>query len=332
MQLPKVSVIIVNYNGKALLEKCLESLFKVNYDNFEVILIDNNSTDKSIKFVTTNYPSVIIIKLDSNKGFAEPNNIASKITTGEYLLFLNNDTIVTPNFIIELLSVFLNSSNIAICQSLLLKLDGKIDSSGDFIDSIGVVYNSTSVINDIREISSARGASMIVKKKVFTDLGGFDEKFFVSFEDVDLGWRTWINGYRVVINPKSIVYHYGGQTHDAIKTEIAFHGLKNQLAMKITNFETSFVIKSLFKFFIIYGLRELKILLDYKIKGYTNTTSTKYESKFASKPSITVIFKSILWILKNTKYLKQKHNKIKSQRKVSTKKLLEMNVLSDSIM
>ena len=79
MSLPKVSVIIVNYNGKTLLEKCLESLFKVNYDNFEVILVDNNSTDSTIEFVTKNYPSVIVIKLDSNKGFAEPNNIGSKI-------------------------------------------------------------------------------------------------------------------------------------------------------------------------------------------------------------------------------------------------------------
>ena len=96
---PKVSVIIVNYNGKKLLEKCLESLFKVEYDNFEVIVVDNNSTDDSVQFITKIYPSIIIIKLDSNKGFAEPNNLGAKIAKGDFLLLLNNDTIVTPNFI-----------------------------------------------------------------------------------------------------------------------------------------------------------------------------------------------------------------------------------------
>ena len=102
MSLPKVSIIIVNHNGKTLLEKCLESLFKVNYENFEVILVDNNSTDDTVEFVTKNHPSIILLKLNSNKGFAEPNNIGSKIATGKYLLFLNNDTIVTPSFISEM--------------------------------------------------------------------------------------------------------------------------------------------------------------------------------------------------------------------------------------
>jgi len=329
MNSPKVSIIIVNYNGKKLLEKCLESLFKVTYDNFEIILVDNNSTDETIEYVTKNYPSIIIIKLDSNKGFAEPNNIASKIAKGDFLLFLNNDTVVTPNFITELVDVLINDLKIAICQSLLLKPDGSIDSSGDFIDKIGIVYNSKKQINDIREISSARGASMIIRKDVFEQLHGFDEQFFVSFEDVDLGWRTWIKGYRVVVNPKSIVYHVGGKTHDSIKEKIAFHGLKNQLSMKITNFETKFAINSMSKFLFIYGFRELKILLDYKIKGETMMTSTKYEETIAAKPSIKIILKSLAWIILHQKYLQQKRKHINSYRKVSTIELQKMKIIGD---
>ena len=331
MTMPKISVIIANYNGKSLLEKCLESLFKVNYDNFEIILVDNNSTDKSVDFIRKNYPSVILIKLDSNKGFAEPNNIGAKIAKGEHLLFLNNDTIVTPNFISELVKVMENDTKIAICQSLLLKLDGSIDSSGDFIDKLGVVYNSKTKINEIREISSARGASMIIRKKIFKELNGFDEKFFVSFEDVDLGWRTWISGYKVVINPKSIVYHYGGKTQKTMNEKIAFHGLKNQLAMKITNFETRFVIKNMILFFLIYGFREAKITFDYLIKGKTTITSTRYEDRIAQKPNIKTIFKAIIWILLNQKYLSQKRNEIKSYRKTSTKELENMNILCNEI-
>ena len=167
MSLPKVSIIIVNYNGKIFLEKCLESIFKIDYDNFEVIVVDNNSTDKTIEFVTDNYPSIILLKLNSNKGFAEPNNIAAKIATGKYLLFLNNDTIVTPNFISEMIPIIENDEKIAICQSLLLKPDESVDSSGDFIDHLGVVYNSTKKIDDVRIISSARGASMLIRKNIF---------------------------------------------------------------------------------------------------------------------------------------------------------------------
>jgi GT2 family glycosyltransferase len=328
MTMPKISVIIVNYNGKTLLEKCLESLFKVNYDNFEVILVDNNSTDETVDFITKNYPSIILIKLDSNKGFAEPNNIGAKIAKGEHLLFLNNDTIVTPNFISELVKIMENDTKVAICQSLLLKLDGSVDSSGDFIDNLGVVYNSKTKTDEIREISSARGASMLVRSFIFKKLDGFDKNFFVSFEDVDLGWRTWIFGYRVFLAPKSIVYHLGGTTIKKIKSDIAFHGFKNQLSMKITNFEPHLAIKNMIKFFIIYGIRELKIWFDYKIYGKTKLSSTKYENNIASNPSFKIIFNSIWWVFCNQKYLIQKQRKVNSTRKVSTKQLEIMNILS----
>ena len=141
MVVPKISIIIVNYNGKELLQKCLESLFKTDYENFEVILVDNNSTDNSIEFVTKNYPKIIVIKLDSNKGFAEPNNIGAKIAKGDHLLFLNNDTVTTTNFISEMIKVFEKDQQVAICQSLLLRPNGDVDSSGDFIDRMCIVYN-----------------------------------------------------------------------------------------------------------------------------------------------------------------------------------------------
>ena len=328
MTAPKVSVIIVNYNEKRLLEKCLESLFKVNYENFEVIIVDNNSTDETVEFVTKNYPSIIVIKLDSNKGYAEPNNIGAKIAKGNYLLFLNNDTVVTPNFISEMVQVLEADKKIAVCQSLLLKPDGSIDSSGDFIDNLGVVYNSKAKINEIREISSARGASMLIRDDVFKKLNGFDEQFFVSFEDVDLCWRSWILGYRVLVIPKSVVYHLGGTTIKKMESHIAFHGFKNQLSMKITNFEAKFAIKNLFRFFLVYGIRELRIWLDYTLSGSTKLSSTTHEQTIAKKPRFKIICKSIFWVLKNTKYLRAKHRNVNSSRIFSTDILIEKKILT----
>ena len=327
MSAPKVSIIIVNYNGKELLQKCLDSLLKVNYDNFEIILVDNNSTDGTVEFITKNYPSLIIIKLDSNKGFAEPNNVAAKISKGKYLLFLNNDTVVTPNFISEMVKVMETDKKIAVCQSLLLKPDGSVDSSGDFIDHSGVVYNSKTKIDEIREVSSARGASMLVRSDIFEKLDGFDQKFFITFEDVDLCWRSWILGYRVLIIPTSIVYHEGGITIKKIKSEIAFHGFKNQLAMKITNFEPILAMRNMMLFFGIYGIRELKIWLDYTISGSTKLSSTEYEDNIAPKPSFKVITKSIFWILSNYGYLLKKQRTINKNRVYSTTILKKMNII-----
>ena len=331
MSVPKVSIIIVNYNGKELLQKCLDSLLNVKYDNFEIILVDNNSTDGTVEFITKNHPSIILIKLDSNKGFAEPNNIAAKIAKGEYLLFLNNDTVVTHNFISEMVKVMETDKKIAICQSLLLKPDGSIDSSGDFIDNLGVVYNSKTKIDEIREVSSAKGASMLVRSDIFKKLGGFDQKFFVTFEDVDLCWRSWILGYRVLIIPASIVYHVGGITIKKLKSEIAFHGFKNQISMKITNFETKLVFKKLLIFFIKYGLRESKIWIDYSLTGTTSLTPTKYEKKIAAKPRITIILKSLFWILTNSRYLIKKHHEINTNRVLQTEKLEELGIICNSV-
>jgi len=211
-KIPLVSIIIVNYNGKTHLEECLSSLEKIDYKNYEIILVDNNSTDTSVEYVKNTYPSITIIKLNRNYGFAEPNNIGAKNAKGDYLLFLNNDTTVNPNFISEMVNVLEQDPQIAICQSLLLKPNGEVDSSGDFIDTLGRAYSSKNKENEVKKILSARGASMMVRKDSFWDLGGFDKRFFASFEDVDLGWRAWIWGYKIVVVPSSIVYHKGGQT------------------------------------------------------------------------------------------------------------------------
>jgi len=325
---PLVSIIIVNYNGKPLLEQCLESLSKVTYPNLEIILVDNNSTDDSIEFVKNSYPLSMIIKLDKNYGFAHPNNVGAKNAKGEFLLFLNNDTKVTPDFISEMIKTLKHDPKIAICQSLLLDPSGGVDSSGDFIDSIGIAYSSKNRIKKIREILSARGASMIIRKKIFEELKGFDEKFFVSFEDVDLGWRAWIMGYKVVVIPESIVYHLGGQTIKKIKSELSFHGLKNQLSMKITNFETSNAISAIIKFFFIYGFRIVRIMIDYKMKGHTTIKATDYEDVIAQKPNIRAFFKAIGWLFRNQGYLRKKHKQVNSSRIMKTENLVKLNLIT----
>ncbi|MDH3312854.1 MAG: glycosyltransferase family 2 protein [Nitrosopumilus sp.] len=326
---PFVSIIIVNYNGKKFLEDCFHTLQKITYSNFEIILIDNNSTDNSIEFIKNRYPSTIIIKLEKNYGFAYPNNVGAKNAKGDFLLFLNNDTKVHPDFISEMVNVLKKDPKIAISQSMLLKPNGDVDSSGDFIDLIGRGYSSKEKINDIREILSARGAAMMIRKEIFDKLKGFDEKFFVSFEDVDLGWRAWIFGYKVVVIPNSIVYHIGGQTIKKMGTELSFHGFKNLLAMKVTNFEPKFAIKNIFLFFVLEGITMLKVMFDYKFKGTTNMLT--YEKTPLSKPSLRSILKGIIWIFSNHRYLIHKQKWINSHRIFGTTDLQKKNVIRNPI-
>lgn len=321
-----VSVIIVNYNGKQYLEKCLASLSDIKYDNYEIILVDNNSDDSSVEFVQKNFSPVKIIQLDSNHGFAEPNNIGVKNAKGDLLLFLNNDTVVEPDFLGELVSA-MSDPKTAICQSMLLKPNGDVDSSGDFIDSIGVTFSTFEKITETREIFSAKAASMLVRRDIFERLGGFDEKFFVSFEDIDLSWRARILGYKILINPKSIVYHVGGQTIKKIREEVIFHGFKNQLILKLTNFETGYSVKSMVVFFFYYGTRMLRVLLDYMIKGHTKISATRYEPAIAQRPNIKIMIKGIFWILRNYSYIREKHRQVNSARVVSTQEMKRQRLI-----
>jgi len=314
---PIVSIIIVNYNGRSYLQKCLESIMKNTYKKYEIILVDNNSNDDSIEFVKETFPTVKIIKLSKNHGYAEPNNIGAKKAKGELLYFLNNDTMICADAIIELVRV-IQKPEIAICQSLLLKPDGKVDSSGDFFTMTGIAYSSKKKTMEIEPILSAKGAALMVKKEVFWKLGGFDQKFFASFEDVDLGWRAWIIGYQVVVVPTSIVFHKGGQTVAMLDSKIRFHGVKNTLVLCLTNFETSFTVNTLLK------------LIGSSITKKLPTGVTQDSEEFFILPSFSTILQGIKWVLRNFKYVYEKRKKVNSQRVRSTKELIELGLITSS--
>lgn len=316
MNNPLVSIIIVNFNGKTYIEKCLESLIKVNYTNYEIIIVDNNSDDGSRELIEDKYPTIKIKKLEKNYGFTYPNNLGAKMANGDFLLFLNNDTIVTPNFISELMNTITSRSDIAICQSFLLKMNGDVDSSGDFIDCYGRAFSSREKNPKFRHILSARGASMMVKKKIFFELGGFDEKFFASFEDVDLGWRANIFGYGVVLAPKSLVYHMGGQTIKNINTQIQFHGVKNSLVIRLTNFEFFYSLKSIIILFFVTMMRRF-----FKISVIQDPELSP------PLPSLKIMVLGSFWIIKNLRYILKKRRETHLKRVKSTKELKELNVI-----
>jgi GT2 family glycosyltransferase len=315
MNQPLTSIIIVNYNGEKYLNECLESLKKINYTNFEIILIDNHSSDNSIKFARSFYPEIKIIELQENLGFAEPNNIGAREAKGDFLLFLNNDTVVQYNFLTELINVAIKEETVAILQSLLLKPNHKTDSAGDFFDLSGIAYSSKNIPKTVTPILSARGASMMMRKKVFDEFGGFDKKFFATFEDVDLGWRAWIHGYKVLLVPSSVVYHKGGQTVKTMSNQIKFHGAKNTLLLMLVNFEKNIAFKTITSLFFSF-------ILGKKVSVMNNT------QQLIEYPSLRVILNASGWIVRNLIYVYKKQKQIESRRIRTTKELIEMGLIT----
>jgi len=233
------------------------------------------------------------------------------------LLFLNNDTKPTANFITEMITVIQKDSKIAICQSLLLKPNGDVDSSGDFIDNIGRVYSKHTKLQKVEKILSARGAAMLVRKNIFWKLGGFDKNFFASFEDVDLGWRAWMWGYKVVVVPSSVVYHYSGGTTKELESQIRFHGVKNTIIIQLTNFEASLALKSIVTMFFVVFLR--KIFRISIIKDLEQSMPL---------PTSKTIIQGIIWILKHLKYIRTKRNEVNSRRVRTTSDLINLELVT----
>lgn len=314
---PQVSIIIVNFCGKNYLEKCLESLQKTSFENYEIIIVDNNSTDDSIDFIKKNYPKIRIIKLNKNYGFAIPNNMAAKTANGKYLVFLNNDTYVSQNWLGELVKPLEEDGTIALAQSLILHPDETVDSSGDYVDLLGNAFSRHDKPTKMRQILSPKGACMIARRDLFLDLGGFDETFFASLEDVDLGWRSWLWGYKVMIIPTSIIYHFGGQTIEQLSQTMAFHRVKNNILLRLTNFDFKDSFKSL----------TLMIFLTMSSKLF-GRDFMKIPDQKLTIPDLKTLFKGFIWVIQNWNKVTTRKNFLNSRKTRSNKDLKKMGLIT----
>lgn len=276
----KVSIIVLNWNGKKFLKNCLDSLQKVTYSPLEIIVVDNNSKDGSQEFVKTNYEKVILIENKENYGFAKGNNIGFEISKGDYILILNNDTIVTPNFLSSLIKDFENNPKIACLQPQIRLSENKqlLDGVGAFLTPTGFLYHfgylkdrMLTKYNKKMKIFSAKGACMLLRRKVIEKIGLFDDDFFIFFEETDLCFRLWLAGYFVMYEPKSVIYHFGGGdttfSNSYQHEKRAYLSMRNMIYCYIKNFGTinlltilpMFILVNIF--LVVYYLTNLKFNL-----------------------------------------------------------------------
>lgn len=271
--MPKVSIVILNWNGKKFLSDCLQSLRRVTYKPLEIIIVDNNSSDGSVDYVKRFFPEVKIFAKKENAGFAKGNNFGWKKATGEYVLFLNNDTVATPNFLAVLLSDLRNDPTIGCMQPEMRVLNKKelMDEAGAYLTFTGFSYHygyrktyALPMYRKMREIFSVKGACMLVPKKVLRETGGFDEDFFIFYEETDLCYRIWLRGYRVLYEPAATIYHLaGGDT-------MATYDQARRVYLTIRNMNRSFLknfgLLNLFTIYPIFELVQLTLLISYLIK------------------------------------------------------------------
>lgn len=224
----KTAIVILNWNGKKFLSQFLPYLIQntQNTDS-QIIIADNNSSDDSIEFLNTNYPTIRQIILDKNYGFAGGYNRALNQIEAKYFVLLNSDIEVTPDWLNPLIQLLDTDTQIAAVMPKILSIKNKTQfeyagAAGGFIDKygypfcrgriIGTVENDNGQYNDIKEIFWATGACMVVRAELFKKYNGFDDDFFAHMEEIDLCWRFKNAGYRILYCPNSTVYHVGGGT------------------------------------------------------------------------------------------------------------------------
>jgi hypothetical protein len=213
-----VSVIILNYNGKDMLAECVEAVYRQTYPNYEVIVVDNASSDGSDTLVQARFPKVRLLKLDKNLGFAGGNNRGMEIARGKYLALLNNDAVPEPQWLQELVRALENDPTAGFCASkiLLYGWEGVIDTAGDEMTIWGVGLKRGQGQRDgpaysqPRYVFSACAAAALYRRSMIDEIGGFDEDFFFSCEDTDLAFRAQLAGYGCLYVPLAVVHHRMG--------------------------------------------------------------------------------------------------------------------------
>ncbi|MFA7132969.1 MAG: glycosyltransferase family 2 protein, partial [Bacteroidales bacterium] len=245
----KVAIVILNWNGKEILNTYLPSVIK-NSDCAEIIVADNGSTDNSISFLKEEYPQVRIIDNKENLGFAEGYNKALKEVDADYYVLLNSDVEVTPLWINPIIELMEKDQLIACCQPKILSYLEKnkfeyAGAAGGYIDYLGYPFCRGRVFNDTeedkgqyddeKEIFWATGASLFVRANVYNKLGGLDNDFFAHQEEIDFCWRVKNAGYKIYYCPKSVCYHLGGGTLNKTSPFKTFLNFRNNLYLLYKN-------------------------------------------------------------------------------------------------
>jgi len=306
----KVSIIILNWNGLENTTQCLESLKKTIYPNYEVIVVDNGSTHDDAQVLKERFSDYIhLIENDRNYGFAEGNNIGMRYALNnsrpDYILLLNSDTVVNPEFLTELVKAAETDNRIGSCQSKILSLKDQ-----KFIDAVGIGINKygcacqmgyaekdNGQYETMTEVFGACAASALYRTETLKQIGLFDEDFFAYYEDVDLSWRARLFGWKCIYVPTSLVHHIHSATGFSIK---AYFLARNEIFYVLKNAPLSNVL-----------LHICRLMLSIPVLMFAGLVGREHKSRF-------IKLRGKLAALSNIPRMLKKRRGIQSARYIAT--------------
>lgn len=309
----KIAIVILNWNGRSMLEKFLPSVVSCSSDVAEIIVADNGSTDDSVDFLSTHYPSLRIIRLDRNYGFADGYNRALDQVEADYYVLLNSDVEVTPHWIEPVIEQMEQDRQIVAAQPKLLMYDQRdtfeyAGGAGGFIDKYGYPFcrgrlfttleKDKGQYDDPCEIFWASGAAMFVKSELWHKLGGLDGDFFAHMEEIDFCWRAKNSGYKVVYCPHSVIYHVGGGTLPKSSPRKTFLNFRNNMALLYKNLPQN----------RLWWVLSLRVVLDY-VAGF-KFLAEGHPLEFSAVAKAHRAFYKWMPRLKVKRYRRQEHQKV----------------------
>jgi GT2 family glycosyltransferase len=250
MERPRVSIVIVSWNARPLIQTCLPSIVETAYPNLEIILADNASTDGSAAWVAREYPSVKIVRHPDNWLFCRGNNAALPHATGDFILLLNNDVEVPADWLRPLVDAMTASEDVGAVQPKLLQYDDRnrfeyAGGAGGFIDRVGYPFTRGRLFDtmerdrgqydDARDIFWATGAAILLRRSALDEVGLLDERFEMHMEEIDLCWRLQRHGYRIRVQPESTIYHIGGASLPKGSPRKTYYNFRNSLLLLYKN-------------------------------------------------------------------------------------------------
>ncbi len=280
-QKKSVGVVILNYNGKEHLKNFLPSVLKTTYSKTKIWVADNASTDDSVAFLKNEYPSIELLQLTDNQGYAGGYNESLALIEGEvdYYVLLNSDVEVTPNWLEPIVDLMSADKGIVACQPKILSYHKKTHfeyagAAGGWMDSLGYPFCKGRIFDELEvdknqydepsEIFWASGACMVIRADKFHALGGLDNSYFAHMEEIDLCWRMKNAGYKIMSCPQSIVYHLGGGTLDYESPRKTFLNFRNSLATLLKNQRKRKLLWLIPLRLLLDGLAGVKFLFDGK--------------------------------------------------------------------
>jgi GT2 family glycosyltransferase len=279
LKMKKIAVVILNWNGKKWLEKFLAQVENCSNVLADIVIIDNGSTDDSFSYCAANHPNVRWISLSRNYGFAGGYNEGLKLLNHQYLMLLNSDVEVTPNWLDPLFEWLENDKKIAAVQPKIIDYQTKkrfeyAGGAGGYLDRDGYAFCAGRIFyqfeddqgqyNGNQEVFWATGAALMIRNSAWKEVNGFDADFFAHMEEIDLCWRLKNRGYSIGACLSSTVYHVGGGTLDRQNPKKTFLNFRNNLYLITKNYRHSNLFLKILKRLLMDGLAGVRFLSEGK--------------------------------------------------------------------